>query len=163
MFKTAKRDGQMYCQPTKYVYRYEHSSSIRLKFISFIQTIDLTENHLKLHTSQISITESDKKCDVLESLSEKIKERGYRHIGTEFLLKCLPKVEFHHTFTMNDVVNCNHISCINLDSIWVSCMIRGLILLNRSGEKIFSLNKKNICFKWIPYSEQGRGVDLHWK
>lgn len=144
--KQQKELGKCIVNQQKYVYRYEHSSSNRLKFISFIKTIDLTENHLKLHTSQFSMTESDKKCDVLESLSEKIKERGYRHIGTEFLLKCLPKVEIHHTFTMNDVVNCNHISCINLDSIWVSCMIRGLILLNRSGEKIFSLNEKYLFF-----------------
>lgn len=144
--KQQKELGKCIVNQQKYVYRYEHSSSNRLKFISFIKTIDLSENHLKLHTSQFSMTESDKKCDVLESLSEKIKERGYRHIGTEFLLKCLPKVEFHHTFTMNDVVNCNHITCINLDSIWVSCMIRGLILLNRSGEKIFSLNEKYLFF-----------------
>lgn len=64
---------------------------------------------------------------------KKIKEGELRHVRTEFLLKCLPKVEFHHTFTTNDVVNCNHISCINLDHIWVSCVIGGLILLNRSG------------------------------
>lgn len=144
--KQQKELGKCIVNQQIYVHRYEHSSSNRLKFISFIKTIDLTENHLKLNTSQFSMTESDKKCDVLESLSEKIKERGYRHIGTEFLLKCLPKVEIHHTFTMNDVVNCNHISCINLDSIWVSCMIRGLILLNRSGEKIFNLNEKYLFF-----------------
>lgn len=75
-----------------------------------------------------------------ESLSEKIIERGYRHVGTEFMLKCLPKVEFHHTFTVNDVFNCNHISCINLDRIWVSGMIGGLNLSNRSGENLLHLN-----------------------
>lgn len=78
------------------------------------------------------MTESDKKYDFFESLSEKIIERGYRHVGTEFMLKCLPKVEFHHTFTVNDVFNCNHISCINLDRIWVNGMIGGLNLSNRS-------------------------------
>lgn len=83
------------------------------------------------------MTESDKKYDVLESLSEQIIERGYRHVGIEFMLKCLPKVQFHHTFT---VFNCNHILCINLDRIWVSCMIRGLNLSNRSGENLLHLD-----------------------
>lgn len=86
------------------------------------------------------MTESDKKCDVLESLSETIIDRGYRHVGTEFMLKCLPKVEFHHTFTVNEVLFCNHISCINLDRIWVSGMIEGLNLSNRSGENLLHVN-----------------------
>lgn len=71
---------------------------------------------------------------------KKIIERGYRHVGTEFMLKCLPKVEFHHTFTVNDVFNCNHISCVNLDRIWVSGMIGGLNLSKRSGENLLHLN-----------------------
>lgn len=75
-----------------------------------------------------------------------IKERGYWYIGIDFLLKCLLKVEIYYIFIMNDVVNCNYILCINLDSIWVSCMIWGLILLNRVGEKIFSLNEKYLFF-----------------
>lgn len=74
--------------------------------------------------------ESVIKEDVMESLSEKI----------NFLLKCLPKIEFHHTFTMNDVFDCNHISSINIDRIWVSSMIRGLILSNRSGKELLNLN-----------------------
>lgn len=144
--KQQKEFGKCIVNQQKYVYRYEHSSINRLRFIKCIKKIDLTENHLKLHTSQFSMTESDKKCDILESLSEKIKESGYRHVCTEFRLKCVPKVEFHHTFTINGVVNCTYISCINVDSIWVSCMLRGLILLNRSGEKILSLNKKDLLF-----------------
>lgn len=133
--KQQKELGKCIVNQQTNVYRYEHSSSYPIQFISIKKTIDITENHLKFHTSQFSMTESDKKYDVLESLSEKIIERGYRHVGIEFMLKCLPKVEFHHTFTVNDVFNCYHISCINLDSTWVSCMIQGLILLNRSGEK----------------------------
>lgn len=144
--KQQKELGKCIVNQQKYVYRYEHSSINRLRFIKCIKKIDLTENHLKLHTSQFSMTESDKKYDFFESLSDKIIERGYRHVGTEFMLKCLPKVEFHHTFTVNDVFNCYHISCINLDSIWVSCMIQGLILLNRSVEKIFRLNEKYMFF-----------------
>lgn len=130
----------------KYVYRYERSSSNPLQFISLRKTIRLTEVHLKLHTSQHSMTESVKKEDVMESLSETIIERGYRHVSPEFLLTCLPKVEFHHTFKVNDIFNCIHISCINMDRIWVSGMIGRLILSNRSGEILLNLNIKFMLF-----------------
>lgn len=125
--KQQKELGKCIVNQQTYVYRYEYSSSYPIQFISIKKTIDLTEKHLTLH-------------DVFESLSEKIIERGYRHVGTEFMLKCLPKVEFHHTFTVNDVFNCNHISCVNLDRIWVSGMIGGLNLSKRSGENLLHLN-----------------------
>lgn len=138
--KQQKELGKCIVNQQTYVYRYEHSSSYPIHFISIKKTINITENYLKFLTSQFSMTESDKKYDVLESLSEKIIERGYRHVGIEFMLKCLPKVEFHHTFTVDDVFNCNHISCINLDRIWFSCMIGGLNLSNRSGENLLHLD-----------------------
>lgn len=90
--KQQKGLGKCIVNQQTYVYRYEYSSSYPIQFISIKKTIDLTEKHLTLHTSQFSMTESDKKYDVFESLSEKIIERGYRHVGTEFMLKCLPKV-----------------------------------------------------------------------
>lgn len=67
--------------------------------------------------------EFDKKYDFFELLSDKIIERGYWYVGIEFMFKCLLKVEFYYMFIVNDVFNCYYILCINLDSIWVSCMI----------------------------------------
>lgn len=83
---------------------------------------------------------SQSKKDVLESLSEQIIERGYRHVGTEFLFKCSPKVEFHHTFTVTDVFNCNHISCINFDRIWVSGIIWSLYQIDQVKNTLSKLN-----------------------
>lgn len=62
-------------------------------------------------------------------------------------------------FIVNYVFNCNYILCINLDCIWVSCMIWGLNLLNRLGENLFYLDL-NLMLLLSGYYMVNRDGDL---
>nr|XP_034321357.1 uncharacterized protein LOC105324242 isoform X2 [Crassostrea gigas] len=91
-----------------------------LQFLSFTKTA-LPQIHLTLHTSQLSMTESLNKEDVMESLSAiQITERGNRRIGNQCLLKLTSGAEFHQSLTVPGVGVCNHISCVTSDRVWVS-------------------------------------------
>nr|XP_034309355.1 uncharacterized protein LOC105323762 [Crassostrea gigas] len=87
----------------RYVYIYEQRRVIRpLQFLSAIKTA-LPQIHLTLHTSQLSITESLNKEDVMESLSAiQITERGNRRVGNQCLLKLTSAPELHQSLTVTD-------------------------------------------------------------
>nr|XP_034305492.1 uncharacterized protein LOC117682306 [Crassostrea gigas] len=81
----------------------------------------LTDTADKLHTSQLSMTESLNKEDVMESLSAiQITERGNRRVGNQCLLKLTSGAEFHQSLTVTGVGRCDHISCVTSDRVWVS-------------------------------------------
>nr|XP_034321353.1 uncharacterized protein LOC117687956 isoform X2 [Crassostrea gigas] len=91
-----------------------------LQFLSFTKTA-LPHIHLTLHTSQLSMTESLNKEDVMESLSAiQITERGNRRVGNQCLLKLTSGAELHQSLTVTGVVGCDHISCVTSDRVWVS-------------------------------------------
>eukprot|EP00105_Crassostrea_gigas_P044863 XP_019929011.1 PREDICTED: E3 ubiquitin-protein ligase TRIM9-like [Crassostrea gigas] len=91
-----------------------------LQFLSSIKTA-LPQIHLTLHTSQLSMTESLNKEDVMESLSAiQITERGNRRVGNQCLLKLTSGAEFHQSLTLTGVDGCYHISCVTSDRVWVS-------------------------------------------
>uniref|UniRef100_K1R170 Tripartite motif-containing protein 3 n=1 Tax=Magallana gigas TaxID=29159 RepID=K1R170_MAGGI len=91
-----------------------------LQFLSSIKTA-LPQIHLTLHTSQLSMTESLNKEDVIESLSAiQITERGNRRVGNQCLLKLTSCAEFHQSFTLTGVDCCYHLSCVTSDRVWVS-------------------------------------------
>ncbi|XP_052692746.1 uncharacterized protein LOC128171024 [Crassostrea angulata] len=86
-----------------------------LQFLSFIKTA-LPQINLTLHTSQLSMTESLNKEDVMESLSAiQITERGNRRVGNQCLLKLTSGAEFHQSLTLTGVGRCLHISCVTSD------------------------------------------------
>ncbi|XP_065937105.1 uncharacterized protein [Magallana gigas] len=106
--------------------RYEHRyvqpafTFSALQFLSFTKTA-LPQIHLTLHTSQLSMTESLNKEDVMESLSAiQITERGNRRVGNQCLLKLTSGAELHQSFTLTGVDGCYHISCVTSDRVWVS-------------------------------------------
>ncbi|XP_052694762.1 uncharacterized protein LOC128173076 [Crassostrea angulata] len=106
----------------RYEHRYVQPAFIfsALQFLSFTKTA-LPQIHLTLHTSQLSMTESLNKEDVMESLSAiQITERGNRRVGNQCLLKLTSGAEFHQSLTVTDVYRCLHISCVTLDRVWVS-------------------------------------------
>uniref|UniRef100_K1QXS1 Tripartite motif-containing protein 3 n=1 Tax=Magallana gigas TaxID=29159 RepID=K1QXS1_MAGGI len=91
-----------------------------LQFLSFTKTA-LPQIHLTLHTSQLSMTESLNKEDVMESLSAiQITERGNRRVGNQCLLKLTSGAEFHQSLTLAGVDGCLHISCVTSDRVWVN-------------------------------------------
>eukprot|EP00105_Crassostrea_gigas_P040506 XP_019924654.1 PREDICTED: uncharacterized protein LOC105332693 [Crassostrea gigas] len=91
-----------------------------LQFLSFTKTA-LPQIHLTLHTSQLSMTESLNKEDVMESLSAiQITERGNRRVGNQCLLKLTSGAELHQSLTVTGVDRCYHISCVTSDRVWVS-------------------------------------------
>ncbi|XP_065934599.1 uncharacterized protein [Magallana gigas] len=91
-----------------------------LQFLSFIKTA-LPQINLTLHTSQLSMTQSLNKEDVMESLSAiQITERGNRRVGNQCLLKLTSGAEFHQSLTVTGVGRCYHISCVTSDRVWVS-------------------------------------------
>ncbi|XP_065931205.1 uncharacterized protein [Magallana gigas] len=104
-----------------------------LQFLSSIKTA-LPQIHLTLHTSQLSMTESLNKEDVMESLSAiQITERGNRRVGNQCLLKLTSGAEFHQSLTLTGVDRCLHISCVSSDRVWVSDYEDNLILTDTTG------------------------------
>ncbi|XP_065929646.1 uncharacterized protein [Magallana gigas] len=118
----------------RYVYIYEQRRVIRpLQFLSSIKTA-LPQIHLTLHTSQLSMTESLNKEDVLESLSAiQITERGNRRVGNQCLLKLTSGAELHQSLTVPGVGDCYHISCVTSDRVWVSDWYNNLMLTDTTG------------------------------
>nr|XP_034319872.1 uncharacterized protein LOC109620628 [Crassostrea gigas]XP_034319873.1 uncharacterized protein LOC109620628 [Crassostrea gigas]XP_034319874.1 uncharacterized protein LOC109620628 [Crassostrea gigas]XP_034319875.1 uncharacterized protein LOC109620628 [Crassostrea gigas]XP_034319876.1 uncharacterized protein LOC109620628 [Crassostrea gigas]XP_034319877.1 uncharacterized protein LOC109620628 [Crassostrea gigas]XP_034319878.1 uncharacterized protein LOC109620628 [Crassostrea gigas]XP_03431987 len=104
-----------------------------LQFLSFTKTA-LPQINLTLHTSQLSMTESLNKEDVMESLSAiQITERGNRRVGNQCLLKLTSGAEFHQYLTLTDVDRCHHISCVTSDRVWVSDDKKNLMLTDTTG------------------------------
>ena len=119
--------------------RYEHRyvqpafTFSALQFLSFTKTA-LPQIHLTLHTSQLSMTESLNKEDVMESLSAiQITERGNRRVGNQCLLKLTSGAEFHQSLTVTGVDCCYHISCVTSDRVWVSDDRNNLMLTDTTG------------------------------
>ncbi|XP_065932397.1 uncharacterized protein [Magallana gigas] len=119
--------------------RYEHRyvqpafTFSALQFLSFTKTA-LPQIHLTLHTSQLSMTESLNKEDVMESLSAiQITERGNRRVGNQCLLKLTSGAEFHQSLTVPGVDFCYHISCVTSDRVWVSDYRNNLMLTDTTG------------------------------
>nr|XP_034319690.1 uncharacterized protein LOC117687382 [Crassostrea gigas]XP_034319691.1 uncharacterized protein LOC117687382 [Crassostrea gigas]XP_034319692.1 uncharacterized protein LOC117687382 [Crassostrea gigas]XP_034319693.1 uncharacterized protein LOC117687382 [Crassostrea gigas]XP_034319694.1 uncharacterized protein LOC117687382 [Crassostrea gigas]XP_034319695.1 uncharacterized protein LOC117687382 [Crassostrea gigas]XP_034319696.1 uncharacterized protein LOC117687382 [Crassostrea gigas]XP_03431969 len=119
--------------------RYEHRyvqpefTFSALQFLSFTKTA-LPQIHLTLHTSQLSMTESLNKEDVMESLSAiQITERGNRRVGNQCLLKLTSGAELHQSLTVPDVDRCYHISCVTSDRVWVSDYRNNLMLTDTTG------------------------------
>nr|XP_034321336.1 uncharacterized protein LOC105337630 isoform X5 [Crassostrea gigas] len=122
--------------------RYEHRyvqpafTFSALQFLSFTKTAlrkdtktALPQIHLTLHTSQLSMTESLNKEDVMESLSAiQITERGNRRVGNQCLLKLTSGAELHQSLTLTGVRFCYHISCVTSDRVWVSDYRNNLML-----------------------------------
>nr|XP_034319649.1 uncharacterized protein LOC105342260 isoform X7 [Crassostrea gigas]XP_034319652.1 uncharacterized protein LOC105342260 isoform X7 [Crassostrea gigas] len=118
--------------------RYEHRyvqpafTFSALQFLSFTKTA-LPQIHLTLHTSQLSMTESLNKEDVMESLSAiQITERGNRRVGNQCLLKLTSGAELHQSLTLTGVYVCSHISCVTSDRVWVSDF-NNLMLTDTTG------------------------------
>uniref|UniRef100_K1RKZ0 Tripartite motif-containing protein 2 n=1 Tax=Magallana gigas TaxID=29159 RepID=K1RKZ0_MAGGI len=119
----------------RYVHIYEQRRVIRpLQFLSSIKTaLPQIHVHPTLHTSQLSMTESLNKEDVMESLSAiQITERGNRRVGNQCLLKLTSVPEFHQFLTVTRVGRCLHISCVTSDQVWVSDR-NTLILTDTTG------------------------------
>ncbi|XP_065929641.1 uncharacterized protein [Magallana gigas] len=118
----------------RYIHIYEQRRVIRpLQFLSSIKTA-LPQIHPTLHTSQLSMTESLNKEDVMESLSAiQITERGNRRVGNQCLLKLTSAPEFHQSLTLTGVDRCLHISCVTSDRVWVSDHRKNLILTDTKG------------------------------
>ncbi|XP_065932393.1 uncharacterized protein [Magallana gigas] len=119
--------------------RYEHRyvqpafTFSALQFLSFTKTA-LPQIHLTLHTSQLSMTESLNKEDVMESLSAiQITERGNRRVGNQCLLKLTSGAELHQSLTLTGVDRCLHISCVTSDRVWVSDPTYIIILTDTTG------------------------------
>uniref|UniRef100_K1QE00 Tripartite motif-containing protein 3 n=1 Tax=Magallana gigas TaxID=29159 RepID=K1QE00_MAGGI len=119
--------------------RYEHRyvqpafTFSALQFLSFTKTA-LPQIHLTLHTSQLSMTESLNKEDVMESLSAiQITERGNQRVGNQCLLKLTSGAELHQSLTLTGVDCCRHISCVTSDRVWVSDWNNNLMLTDTTG------------------------------
>ncbi|XP_052692735.1 uncharacterized protein LOC128171010 isoform X3 [Crassostrea angulata] len=115
-----------------------------LLLLSFTKTA-LPQIHLTLHTSQLSMTESLNKEDVMESLSAiQITERRNRRVGNQCLLKLTSGAEFHQSLTLTGVDGrCDHISCVTSDRVWVSYDKNKLMLTDTTGVPLHRV--KDLC------------------
>nr|XP_034318682.1 uncharacterized protein LOC105324463 isoform X2 [Crassostrea gigas] len=127
----------------RYEHIYEQSAFSALKFLSSIKTA-LCQIHLKLHSSQLSITESLNKEDVMELLSAiQIRERGNRRVRNQCLLKLSSGAEFHQSLTVPGVHCCFHISCVTSHRVWVSDHRNVLILTDTTGVPLYRV--EDLC------------------
>nr|XP_034319860.1 uncharacterized protein LOC109619606 isoform X2 [Crassostrea gigas] len=131
----------------EYVQIYEQATFTfsALQFLSSIKTA-LPQIYLTLHTSQLSMTESLNKKDVMESLSAiQITERGNRRVGNQCLLKLMSAPEFHQslTLTLTSGWCCFHISCVTSDRVWISLRENNLILTNSTGVPLYRV--EDLC------------------
>eukprot|EP00105_Crassostrea_gigas_P007551 XP_011421835.1 PREDICTED: uncharacterized protein LOC105324463 [Crassostrea gigas] len=127
----------------RYEHIYEQSAFSVLKFLSSIKKA-LCQIHLKLHSSQLSITESLNKEDVMELLSAiQIEERGNRRVRNQCLLKLSFGAVFHQSLTVTGVHCCFHISCVTSDRVWVSDHRNNLILTDTTGVPLYRV--EDLC------------------
>nr|XP_034333806.1 uncharacterized protein LOC105343600 [Crassostrea gigas] len=127
-----------------YEFSYEQSASTSVKFLLFIKRRCLPQiqhsPYVPHHTSQLSMTKSLNKEDVMESLSGiKLTERGKRSVGNKHLLKLMSGPEFHHSISLTNLIFCYHISHVTSDRVWVSDNENNLILTNTAGETLHHL------------------------
>ncbi|XP_052681678.1 uncharacterized protein LOC128162487 [Crassostrea angulata] len=122
----------------RHVHIYEQRRVIRpLQFLTSIKTA-LPQIHPTLHTSQLSMTQSLNKEDVMESLSViQITERGNRRVGNQCLLKLTSVPEFHQSLTVTGAGGCFHISCVTSDRVWVSDDRNNLMLTDTTGVPLY--------------------------
>lgn len=107
---------------------YEESAFKPLHFLSFIKKSCLPQIQgsqlLHIHTSQLFMTKSFNKKNVIESLGKiQITEGGSRRVENECLLTRMAGPEFHRSFTVTDVLCCQHISFVTSDRFWVSGVV----------------------------------------
>lgn len=115
---------------------YEQSAFTPLQFLSLMKTSCLLQIHYTIHTSQLFMTESLKKENVMTSLSGiQITERGNRR-----LLKLLSPLEFEHSLRLTDLYCCDHISCVKSDRVWVSDCKNNFLFINNKGDILHRVN-----------------------
>ncbi|XP_052683813.1 uncharacterized protein LOC128164106 [Crassostrea angulata] len=119
----------------RYTRLYEQSAIKPLTFL--LKKTALPKIPLTLHTSQLSMTESLNKEDVIELLSAiQITQRGNRLVRNECLLKLMPCAELHQSLTVTGIGRCFHICCVTSERIWVSDRENNIILTNTTGVAI---------------------------
>lgn len=119
---------------------YEQSAFTPLQFLLLMKTACLLQIHHTIHTSQLFMTESLKKGDVMESLSGiQITDRGNRR-----LLKLISPIEFEHSLKLTDLDCCDHISCVKSDRVWVSDSKNNLLFINNKGDILHRVNDVRI-------------------
>lgn len=91
------------------------------------------------HTSQLSMTDTNNKEKVIDSLSElQITEDGNRRIGNDRLLKLMSSPDLLYSLTLTTVDGCYHSSCVTSDKIWVS-----------DGHNLFLTNIKGFPLHYV--------------
>lgn len=99
----------------RFEHRYEQSAINPVQFLRDKSHIAIIcdSPHLTIHTNHLSNNNAIKKKDVMESLTDiKIRDGKKRHVENERLLKLMPGVELHQSLLIEDVSNCDHISCV---------------------------------------------------
>lgn len=99
----------------RYVQRYEQAGIKPLKFLLFIKKVHVSLIHITLHTSQLSMTESLNKGNVIKNLTGvQITEKRNKHVEVQRLLKIMPRP------VVAGVDSCNHITYVRTDRVWIS-------------------------------------------
>lgn len=90
----------------------------------------ITDTADKLHTSQLSMTESLNKEGVMESLSTiQITVRGTRQLAKDQLLTLMPAPKIRKRVEITDITRCYHISIVKIGQVCVNDSNK-LILIN---------------------------------
>lgn len=120
-----------------YVHIYEQSAINPLQFISFTKTTRFPNIHLTFNSSQVSMSESLKKKDVMDSLSRlQITDRGKRHVRNARPLKLMPYPKLLHSIKIRKVNHCVHISSVTSYKVWVSDTENNIFLINTAGDTL---------------------------
>lgn len=124
----------------RYEYIYEQSAIRPVQFITKKTIFSQFSPHLIVHSTQLSMTESLNKEDVLDSLGGiQITERGKRLVGNKPLLKLMSNSEVHQSLTVKDVRGCIHVSYMKPERVLVSDR-NNLILTNVTGATLYHID-----------------------
>lgn len=119
--------------------RYEHSYIRPVRFLSFIKKTGIHAVYFRItYNKGLFVTDSIKRKDVKKLLSVKLEKKRVRSIRNECLLNLMEKPELQHSFYVNSIFQCQHISFVTSDRLWVNDS-EMLILTNSKGDTLFNV------------------------
>ncbi|XP_061186200.1 uncharacterized protein LOC133194211 [Saccostrea echinata] len=116
----------------KFENRFEQSANRSVKFLLFLKKTRFPERRPTPSMTKpalLSLSQEINIQDVIKLLNEiQIKEKGRRHVRYEPML--------HKSFTVTEVHDVRHISCVMTNRSWISNWMNILVLTNTEGETL---------------------------
>ena len=142
--KQKKRMKRNIARIQKYEHKYEKSANRPVKFLRFIKTLSFSRILTAPRLSERCLLTLTQKIDMdylIKLLSEiKITESGkQRREKGELQLTLMPSPLLQKSLSVTGVGDCDHISCVTPNRLWVSDGYNLILIDTTTGEKLFIL------------------------